>query len=284
MLKSRVTFIQLKAILGYFLAWFQSLQLPSTQSESPLAPKSHASFKACTQLWTAFFIFRSGISYTRISKGLLYRGLISKSLLNPTSNTSWASLSSLNCYVPEVITGHPKLTGPYISLYMSLGVWMMEYLSLVGYLYVRVYIDINDRFERNISASEQRALFQNSMNIRLLTPAVRPRIHKDGLLARCRARHPAVPTDHDSFRLREITTAACKWNNGGWQSVSPQANPMREDGSQRHQHQNTARTEFASSWHINGNAVLWHDARKLKYPCQNRRSLLGNDSVNTFPR
>jgi hypothetical protein len=49
-LKSKVSFIQLKAILGYFLAWFQSLQLPSTQSESPLAPKSHVSFKVCTQL------------------------------------------------------------------------------------------------------------------------------------------------------------------------------------------------------------------------------------------
>jgi hypothetical protein len=40
--------------LGYFLAWFQSLQLPSTQFESPLAlippaPKSHVSFKVCTQ-------------------------------------------------------------------------------------------------------------------------------------------------------------------------------------------------------------------------------------------
>jgi hypothetical protein len=43
-LKSRVSFIQLKTILGYFLVWFQSLQLPSTQSESPLAPKSHVSF------------------------------------------------------------------------------------------------------------------------------------------------------------------------------------------------------------------------------------------------
>jgi hypothetical protein len=32
------------------LAWFQSLQLPSTQSESPLAPKSHVSFELCTQL------------------------------------------------------------------------------------------------------------------------------------------------------------------------------------------------------------------------------------------
>jgi hypothetical protein len=33
-----------EANLGYFLAWFQSLQLPSTQSESPLAPKRHVSF------------------------------------------------------------------------------------------------------------------------------------------------------------------------------------------------------------------------------------------------
>jgi hypothetical protein len=44
-----------QANLGYFLAWIQSLQLPSTQSESTLAlillnPKPHASFKVCTQL------------------------------------------------------------------------------------------------------------------------------------------------------------------------------------------------------------------------------------------
>jgi hypothetical protein len=32
------------------LAWFQPPQLPSTQSESPLAPKSHVSFKVYTQL------------------------------------------------------------------------------------------------------------------------------------------------------------------------------------------------------------------------------------------
>jgi hypothetical protein len=48
--------------LGYFLAWFQSLQLPSTQSESPLAliplaPKFHVSFKVCSQLRIEFFIF-----------------------------------------------------------------------------------------------------------------------------------------------------------------------------------------------------------------------------------
>jgi hypothetical protein len=39
-----------QANLGYFLARFQSLQLPSTQSESPLAPKCHASFKVYAQL------------------------------------------------------------------------------------------------------------------------------------------------------------------------------------------------------------------------------------------
>jgi hypothetical protein len=39
-----------QANIGYFLAWFQSLQLPSTQSESPLAPKSNVSFKVRTQL------------------------------------------------------------------------------------------------------------------------------------------------------------------------------------------------------------------------------------------
>jgi hypothetical protein len=117
---------------------------------------------------------------------------------------------------------------------MSVGVWMIEYLPVVGYLYVRVYTDINGRSERNVSASKQRALFPNSMNIRVMKPAVRPRIHKDGLLARCCARRPAIPTDHDSFRLREITTAACQteqwwvavcfstgWSNeGGWQSTS----------------------------------------------------------------
>jgi hypothetical protein len=33
-----------EADLGYFLAWVHSLQLPSTQAESPLAPKCHVSF------------------------------------------------------------------------------------------------------------------------------------------------------------------------------------------------------------------------------------------------
>jgi hypothetical protein len=51
-----------EANLGYFLVWFQSLQPPSTQFESslaliPLAPRSHVSFKACTQLRTEFLYF-----------------------------------------------------------------------------------------------------------------------------------------------------------------------------------------------------------------------------------
>jgi hypothetical protein len=52
--------------------WFQSLQLPSTHSESPLAliplvPKSRVSFKVCAQLVTEFFIFRTGLSDIRIN-------------------------------------------------------------------------------------------------------------------------------------------------------------------------------------------------------------------------
>jgi hypothetical protein len=43
-----------QANLCYFLAWFQSLQLPSAKSQSPLnriplAPKFHVSFKVCTE-------------------------------------------------------------------------------------------------------------------------------------------------------------------------------------------------------------------------------------------
>jgi hypothetical protein len=35
--------------LGYFLAWFQSQQLTSTQSENLLAPKPHVPFEVCNQ-------------------------------------------------------------------------------------------------------------------------------------------------------------------------------------------------------------------------------------------
>jgi hypothetical protein len=58
--------------LGNFLAWFLSLQLPSAQSESPLAPKSHVSFKVRLQLWRELFVFRSVLPDVRISDGLLY--------------------------------------------------------------------------------------------------------------------------------------------------------------------------------------------------------------------
>jgi hypothetical protein len=57
-----------QANLGYFLAWFQSLQLPSTQSESPLAPKSHVSFKVCTQTRIEFFILRSELTVTGLAR------------------------------------------------------------------------------------------------------------------------------------------------------------------------------------------------------------------------
>jgi hypothetical protein len=68
-----------QANLGYFVVWFQSFQLPLTQTESPLAlihlaPKSHVSFEVCTQLGTEFFIFYISIwiNCNRISEGLLY--------------------------------------------------------------------------------------------------------------------------------------------------------------------------------------------------------------------
>jgi hypothetical protein len=48
-LKTRGFLHPAEADLGYFLVWFQSFQVPSTQSESPLVPKSHVSFKVHTQ-------------------------------------------------------------------------------------------------------------------------------------------------------------------------------------------------------------------------------------------
>jgi hypothetical protein len=39
-----------QAVLEYFLAGFQSFQLPLTQTKSPLTSKSLVSFKMCTQL------------------------------------------------------------------------------------------------------------------------------------------------------------------------------------------------------------------------------------------
>jgi hypothetical protein len=68
-----------QASLGYFLVWFQSLQLPSTQSESPLAlihlaPKSHVSFKVNRnfRFFISIWIIRHRINCNRISEGLQY--------------------------------------------------------------------------------------------------------------------------------------------------------------------------------------------------------------------
>jgi hypothetical protein len=47
---------------GYFLAWFQSLHLPSTQSESPLwLLNATYLLKVCTQLRIELFIFHIAI-------------------------------------------------------------------------------------------------------------------------------------------------------------------------------------------------------------------------------
>jgi hypothetical protein len=59
--------------LGYILAWFQYLQLPSTQSESPLAliplaPKSHVSFKVGNQLYFDPDYPTSGLTVTGLAR------------------------------------------------------------------------------------------------------------------------------------------------------------------------------------------------------------------------
>jgi hypothetical protein len=55
--------------LGYCLAYFQSLQLPSTQSGSPLAPKSRVSFYVLDfELNFSFFIFRSWLAVTWLAR------------------------------------------------------------------------------------------------------------------------------------------------------------------------------------------------------------------------
>jgi hypothetical protein len=60
-----------EANLGYFLAWFQSLQLPSTQPGSPLVPKSHV--LSCEQNFS-FCIFDESSFIDRLC-GLVIRVL-----------------------------------------------------------------------------------------------------------------------------------------------------------------------------------------------------------------
>jgi hypothetical protein len=43
--------------LGYFPAWFQSIQLTSTQSASPLAPRSHVFLKYVYSTVSRIFLF-----------------------------------------------------------------------------------------------------------------------------------------------------------------------------------------------------------------------------------
>lgn len=62
-----------QANLRHFLAWFQSVQRPSTWPESPLplipeANESNVSFKACSQLWIEIFIFWTVLSITGLTK------------------------------------------------------------------------------------------------------------------------------------------------------------------------------------------------------------------------
>jgi hypothetical protein len=40
----------------------------SKQSESPLVPEFHVSFKQCIQLWTEFFVFQSRLTATQLAR------------------------------------------------------------------------------------------------------------------------------------------------------------------------------------------------------------------------
>jgi hypothetical protein len=106
-LKSRVSLIQLKSILGYFLAWFQSLQLPSTQSESPRAlipldPKSHVSFlKYVLNCEQNSSYFDPKYPHTRINEDLMYFTVPEGSL--PSSQEFSTGLSDESSPFPSYV-------------------------------------------------------------------------------------------------------------------------------------------------------------------------------------
>jgi hypothetical protein len=58
--------------LGYFLAWFQSVQLPSTQSGkfslSPLNPTCLVKYVLNFEQNCSLFIFRSGLTVTGLAR------------------------------------------------------------------------------------------------------------------------------------------------------------------------------------------------------------------------
>jgi hypothetical protein len=87
--------------------WFQSLQLPSTQSESPLAlipldPKSNVSFKVCTQLWTEFVISQyfdpvyptAGLTVAGLASVYIFRSGLSDSRINCSRISECLHISS----------------------------------------------------------------------------------------------------------------------------------------------------------------------------------------------
>jgi hypothetical protein len=130
-LKSRVSFIQLKP--------------PSTQSESPLAPKSHASFKVCTQLWTEFFKLQSGLTVTGLAR--VYCSLFNKTANNSDYNPTMMGwlMNSKRCggkwpwpilrYCPGISLGEMTRHLPHTSQqHSTLSTWGLRFpLRLSGH-------------------------------------------------------------------------------------------------------------------------------------------------------
>jgi hypothetical protein len=97
----------------------------------PLAPKSHVSFKACTQLWTEFFIFHISvrINCNRISEGLLYLWDGSDlKLIKQSGNFCWIKLHVMTVMQlskrrgTEYVCGNEVCVKPYsVHLCVKLG-------------------------------------------------------------------------------------------------------------------------------------------------------------------
>jgi hypothetical protein len=89
---------------GFFLAWFQSLQLPSAQSQSPLvliglAPKSHVCLLKhvlnCEEHFP-FFIFQSGLTVTGLER--VYCNIFNFCEVGPQLDSDASVLTATLCY------------------------------------------------------------------------------------------------------------------------------------------------------------------------------------------
>jgi hypothetical protein len=82
-------------------------------------PECHVSFKAFTQLWTAFFIFRSGLSDIRINCNRISEGLMCLYIcISMLSDFKYASCHPLSLYHDKCFTSwRMRLTKHFVALH-----------------------------------------------------------------------------------------------------------------------------------------------------------------------